>query len=263
MTNTVKICAIASGSNGNAYYIEAGDDAILIDIGISYLQLSKRSRARGINLLKVKAAFITHEHSDHIRGLRTLCNKQKVAVYMTHGTAGGSRSYYLPTLAWNEIDLGDIVEVGPFRVHCFSKPHDVKEPCSYRVEVEGLNIGVFTDIGHIEPELEEQLRPCHAVFLESNYDEAMLRTGPYPIDLQNRIAGPLGHLSNKDSAELISRIKPPHLHTIILSHLSEHNNTPHIANKAFDILQNKYKILIASRFDAGPLLTVSETNSKP
>lgn len=261
MTNTVKICSLASGSNGNAYYIESGDDAILIDVGISYLQLTKRARARNINLQKIKAVFITHEHSDHIRGLRTFCNKQTAEVYMTHGTAGGCRSYYLPHKAWREIQCGDVVEHGNFRIHCFKKPHDVKEPCSYRVEIDGINIGIFTDIGHVEPELEEHLRQCHAVFLESNYDEMMLQTGPYPRDLKNRIAGPFGHLSNDVSAQLIARVQPPYLHTIILSHLSEHNNTPHIAQKAFDILHEQYKILIASRFEAGPILTIDERAS--
>ena len=260
--NKVIICSLASGSNGNAYYIAFNDEAILIDCGITYRQLTTRARRQGVDLRTIKHVFITHEHSDHVRGLRGLTEHCDCTCYMTRGTAEKSKSWYLPENPPIAIHYGDITEVGPFRVHCFQKPHDVKEPCSFRVEVNGINIGVFTDIGAPCDELKAHLHECHAAFLESNYDVDMLWAGKYPLMLKQRVTCGTGHLSNVQSAQLVADVDAPHLHTIILSHISEHNNHPHIAKKAFERFGDKYKVLTASRYEAGPVFIISEDNSE-
>lgn len=258
MNNNVKICSLASGSNGNAYYIENGGEAILIDIGISYKQLKNRAKSRGIDLRKLIAAFITHEHSDHVRGLRVMSQNYPFETYMTKGTAHSCRPYYMPERAPKRIQCGEAVTVGQFKVFCFAKPHDVAEPCSFRIETGGLSIGVFTDIGCACEGLCENLKKCHVAFLESNYDERMLWDGDYPDFLKERIASDCGHLSNKQAADIVEQTNPDNLHTIILSHLSADNNRPSIALKAFAHLTDKYKISTASRYEAGELLTVTD-----
>ncbi|MBP5365001.1 MAG: MBL fold metallo-hydrolase [Bacteroidales bacterium] len=258
MNNNVKICSIASGSNGNAYYIENGEEAILIDIGISYKQLKNRAKARGIDIRKIKAVFITHEHSDHVRGLRVFSQNYDIDTYMTQGTAHSCRPYYMPAKAAKRIRCGETIEVGPFKVFCFAKPHDVAEPCSFRIETGGLSIGVFTDIGCACDGLAENLAECHVAFLESNYDEAMLRDGKYPEYLKRRIASDEGHLSNAQAVRIIEQVNPAKLHTLILSHLSADNNRPQIALKAFAHLAGRYKISTASRYEAGEILYVGE-----
>lgn len=254
--NHTYICSIASGSNGNAYYIGTSTEGILIDCGISYRQLVGRARKVGIDLRKIKAVFVTHEHSDHVRGLRVFCQNFSIPCYMTRGTALKCRPFYLPPQPPIAINYGDVTTIGAFRVHCFAKPHDVEEPCSFRVEVNDLSIGVFTDIGCTCPGLEEHLRLCHVAFLESNYDEDMLWAGKYPPHLKQRVASDKGHLSNAQAAQIVREVAPPYLHTIILSHLSADNNRPLIAHKAFADIAEYTNVMHASRYEAGQVFEV-------
>lgn len=250
------ICSIASGSNGNAYYIGTDDEAILIDCGISYRQLIGRAKKAKINLHNVKAVFVTHEHSDHVRGLRVFCQNYNVPCYMTRGTALKCRSFYMPIKPPIAISYNEKIVIGSFSVYCFEKPHDVEEPCSFRVEVNSLNIGVFTDIGCECQGLCEHLHECHVAFLESNYDEDMLWAGKYPMHLKQRVASDYGHLSNKQAADIVRKVDPPYLHTIILSHLSADNNHPLIAHKAFVDFTDKMNIMHASRYEVGNVFEV-------
>lgn len=252
------ICSIASGSNGNAYYIGTDTESILIDCGISYRQLIGRARKAGLNLHNVKAVFITHEHSDHVRGLRVFCQNYNVPCYMTKGTALKCRPFYMPNTPPIAIKYGENITIGAFTVYCFQKPHDVEEPCSFRVEVNNLNVGVFTDIGCNCAGLSEHLHECHVAFLESNYDEDMLWNGKYPMYLKQRVASDEGHLSNKQAANIVREVNPPYLHTIILSHLSADNNHPLIAHKAFAEFADRMKIMHASRYEVGPVFEIDE-----
>lgn len=258
----VYICSLASGSNGNAYYIATEDEAIIVDCGISYRQMVTRARNVKIDLRKVKAVFITHEHSDHVRGLRVFCDNFGIDCYMTKGTAMKCRTFYMPLKKTPKaIHYDEVVEIGAFKIYCFEKPHDVEEPCSFRIEANGINIGVYTDIGCDCEGLRKHLSQCHMAFLESNYDEAMLWAGKYPQYLKERVASDHGHLSNKQAATIVREVDAPHLHTIILSHLSADNNHPHIARKAFDEFADRIKIMHASRYEAGQVMKVTETET--
>ena len=262
MVNEVRICSLASGSNGNAYYIEYGNEAILVDAGISGKKIFKRAEQRGIDVGKIKAVFVSHEHSDHVRGLHTFCDKTGAKTYMTRGTATAMRPFYMPAVPPQIIDVDGVTAIGAMNVYSFSKPHDVQEPCSFRVECGDINIGIFTDIGCTCVGLVENLAKCHVAFLESNYDEQMLRSGRYPQQLKERILSDVGHLSNEQAADIVRSTPAPHLHTLILSHLSADNNRPQIALKAFAEFADKIQILTASRYEAGQVFTVTATEAQ-
>ncbi len=254
----VKVCSLASGSNGNIYYVEYGGKAIVVDMGISFRRLKSRAQTRRIDLRKIKAVFISHEHSDHVYGIPALCRQTGAVAYVTRGTFNAMRIKYRPEQnSLHFFEIGTPQTIGDFTIHSFSKPHDVEDPCSFRIEVGGVNIGVFTDIGDNCHGLEQNLAKCHLAFLESNYDEQMLRNGRYPEHLKQRIVSGYGHLSNIQAAEIVRRLNPPHLHSIFLSHISQENNTPALALKAFEDMSDKYQIRVMNRNEASDVWTVS------
>ncbi len=246
----LEICAIASGSNGNCYYIGNEKDAVLIDAGISAKQILARMHERGLNPEKVKALFISHEHSDHMRGARGVNKKMNLPVYLTAKTHNGSYKnlrtdyprYFVP---------GDKIEVGEFTIHTFRKNHDASEPCSFRVQYQNINVGVFTDIGEPCENVTAHLKLCDGLFLEANYDEKMLREGRYPYFLKERVASKLGHLSNVQAFDLLQTHAGENLKCVFLSHISKENNTPEIALNSMINLTSRFDIKLTSRYEAG------------
>ena len=243
----LEICALASGSNGNCYYIGNQEDAILVDVGISRRQVMERMRVRGLDASKIRAVFISHEHADHFRGVRVLSKQLNVPVYMTVATFEKSWRPDRPAKIVN-FEPGDVVDIGEFRIHTFSKQHDAAQPCSFRIEHEGTNVGVMTDIGEPCRNVMEHLSACNAVFLESNYDEDMLWNGSYPWYLKNRVASEYGHLSNNQAVELLKNYGSKHLEVVFLSHLSAENNRPEIALEAFSELNAKHSVRLTNRY---------------
>ncbi len=250
----VEICAIASGSNGNCYYVGNETEGVLIDAGISTRQIKKRMKSLGLDFSKVKAVFISHEHSDHICGFRVLCDQNGIQGYITQRTMFKARKDFIPSQP-HFFKPGDSIQIGDMLVHSFAKFHDGVEPSSFRVELEDLHIGVMTDIGQACKEVKEHMAQCHAVFLESNYDEQMLREGNYPYYLKERITSGEGHISNRQAFELVEQL-PEHspLQTVILSHLSKENNHIDLAIKAFDAVANQYTIVPTSRYAPGEII---------
>ncbi|MEE4286883.1 MAG: MBL fold metallo-hydrolase [Mariniphaga sp.] len=243
----LEVCALASGSNGNCYYIGNEKDAVLIDAGISCKQILKRMAEKDLNLQKIKAVFISHEHSDHIRGARVFEKKLKVPVYITAKTYLATYKNMQPSYP-RFFEPGTFVAVGEFHIHPFLKNHDASEPCSFRVEYAGKNVGVFTDIGEPCENVISQIALCDTVFLESNYDEEMLRTGSYPYYLKQRVASSHGHLSNVQSLKLLEENAGAHLKCVFLSHLSAENNTPEIAMATHQSLADKFDVKLTSRY---------------
>ncbi|TLX74065.1 MBL fold metallo-hydrolase [Labilibacter sediminis] len=242
-----EVCALASGSNGNCYYIGNETEAILVDAGISRSQIIDRMYKKKLNPLKVKAVFITHEHSDHYRGAKVLSKKLKVPIYMTKKTYEKSYQTMRPTNVIT-FEAGESIAIGNFLIHSFLKQHDAIEPCSFRVEHDNKHIGVFTDIGTACDKVKDQLSKCDFLFLESNYDTDMLEAGKYPYYLKKRVAGEHGHLSNIQAKELVEHHAGKNLKTIYLSHISEDNNRSNIALDAFKPLNEKYRIELTSRY---------------
>ena len=251
----IEICALASGSNGNCYYIGNKEDAILIDAGINCKQILIRMKDKGLDPARIRAIFITHEHNDHVCGARVLAKKLDVPVYMTKGTY---KSLYFTNqpLAVRFIEPGQPVMLIPFIIHPILKNHDATEPTSFRIELQGINVGVFTDIGLPCYNVTSHLRECHAIFLETNYDEKMLWEGSYPQHLKERVASDVGHLSNIQAVSLLTDHAGPALKWVLLSHLSGENNTPQVAYEALKHLESRFNIRLTSRREPGDVIEI-------
>ncbi|SHI47779.1 Phosphoribosyl 1,2-cyclic phosphodiesterase [Tangfeifania diversioriginum] len=249
------ICAIASGSNGNCYYIGNEKDAILIDAGISCKQILLRMESKGLNPKKLKAVIISHEHSDHMRGARVLAKRLNIPVWMTAKTYYATYKNMQPAYP-QFFAPGSELKIGKFTIHPFLKNHDAAEPCSFRVEYSGKNIGVFTDIGEPCENVISHLGQCDVLFLETNYDEQMLTNGPYPFFLKQRISSSVGHLSNIQAVGLLETHGGANLKCVFLSHLSAENNTPELALSSFEKLGTKYDIRLTSRHEAGEVFVI-------
>jgi phosphoribosyl 1,2-cyclic phosphodiesterase len=253
------IASLNSGSNGNCYYIGNDTDAVLVDVGISCRETEKRMKQLRLDINKVKAIFVSHEHGDHIRGVSTLANKYSLPVYITSLTAkhGPILIKHLSKgfAAAEKILIGDLV------ITAFTKQHDASDPHSFTISCNGITVGVFTDIGIVCNNLIQHFKQCHAAFLEANYDEDMLENGRYPIHLKNRIRGGQGHLSNRQALNLFIEHKPPFMSHLLLSHLSKENNEPRLAADLFTKHAGDIKVVIASRYNATEVFTISNGNT--
>lgn len=252
---TLQIASINSGSNGNCYYIANENEAVLVDVGLSCREIERRMLKMGLNMQKVKAVFISHEHIDHIRGVDGVSKKHKLPVYISEPTEKGGHLNIHAELV-NRFTEHVSVAVGGLSVTGFSKKHDAADPCSFIVEGNGLKIGVFTDIGSPCDNVRSYFAQCHAAFLESNYDDEMLDNGRYPEFLKQRIRGEHGHLSNAQALELFLEHRSPELRLILLSHLSRDNNSPEVAHELFTRHAGDTRITVASRYAASSVFTV-------
>jgi len=249
--------SLNSGSNGNCYYVGNHREAILVDAGLSCRETEKRMQRLGLSMQKVKAIFISHEHSDHIRGLPVLAKKYKLPVYITSSTMQYGRllldDYALPFKGYQPVQIGDI------SVTAFPKFHDAAEPHSFIVNYNGIKVGVFTDIGAPCRHLITHFKQCHAAFLEANYDEQMLQQGSYPYHLKRRISGGRGHLSNTQALELFKTHKPLFMSHLLLSHLSKDNNCPILARNMFLPHAGGTEIIVASRNEETPVYAIQNS----
>jgi len=243
------VASLNSGSNGNCYYIGNNEDAVLVDAGISCREIEKRMRTLGLDPSKLKALFVTHEHTDHISGIPTLVKKYRLPVYIT------ARTYRACGFLLNEelvrtFNAFEPVQAGTLSVTAFPKWHDAIDPHSFIISHNGVTAGVFTDIGAPCKNVIHYFRHCHAIFLEANYDETMLANSRYPIFLQKRISGKHGHLSNVQALQLFAEHKPPFMTHVFLSHLSKENNNPDMVTALFNGSANGTQIIHASRYAA-------------
>lgn len=251
----ITLCAIASGSNGNCYYIGNGQEAILIDAGISARQIMVRMHQQQLDPRQLKAIFISHEHTDHTSGARVLGKRLQVPVYLTSRTFLALYARFRP-ISPRWFVPGEEIAVGTFTIYPFLKQHDAAEPCSFRIACKGFQIGVFTDLGMPCERVRHHLGQCHAVFLETNYDEKMLWEGRYPWPLKRRIASENGHLSNDQAFELLKDHSGSQLQTVFLSHLSAENNTREKALERFVTLRETMDIRLTSRYAPGEVVRI-------
>jgi phosphoribosyl 1,2-cyclic phosphodiesterase len=246
---SVFICSLNSGSNGNCYYVGNHNEAILVDAGLSCRETEKRMLRAGLSMSKVQAIFVSHEHSDHIRGIPVIAKKYDLPVYITAGTLSNSGSlrsdlnpaHFILLQAFNKVNIGSLV------ITSFPKIHDALEPHSFIVACGEIKIGVFTDLGRCCDQLIAHFKQCHAAFLEANYDEHMLESGRYPWHLKNRIRGGKGHLSNREALQLFLDHRPQHLSHLLLAHLSQDNNNPDLVHQLFNQHANGVHVTVASR----------------
>jgi phosphoribosyl 1,2-cyclic phosphodiesterase len=243
---SVEVCSIASGSNGNCYYVGNENEAILVDAGVSCKEIETRFRRAGLSLQKVKAVFVSHEHTDHISGLPQLAKKYKLPVFISAATLKGSRLWFDKSLLYHFAADEDIV-IGDLAVHAFSKLHDAADPYSFTVTCNNTVVGIITDIGKACDNVVHHFGQCHAAFLESNYDEQMLDKGRYPIYLKNRIRNGYGHISNRQALDLFVKHRSPSLSHLFLSHLSYNNNCPKLVDELFAAHAGNVKTVVTSR----------------
>jgi phosphoribosyl 1,2-cyclic phosphodiesterase len=240
--------SLNSGSNGNCYYIGNEEEAVLVDVGISCREIEKRLIRSGLAISKIKAVFISHEHSDHIRGVTVLSRKHRIPVYVTPETHK-SGCLFLEEDLTHSFTANKKIQVGKLSITAFPKFHDAADPHSFIVTENELTIGVFTDIGMVCENVRVNFKKCHAIFLEANYDEHMLEEGAYPIYLKERIRSDKGHLSNYQALELVLNNRPQQMSHIILSHLSKENNSPKKALELFLPHTGEIKVEVASRLE--------------
>lgn len=249
------ITSLNSGSNGNCYYIGNGQEAVLIDAGISCRETERRLQRLNLPIESVKAIFVSHEHTDHIRGIGRLAKTYQLPVFMTPRTlnASGFRPGHFPIRA---LRGHEPVLVGGLTIRAFPKCHDAADPHSFLVSGQGVTIGVFTDIGTVCDELVAHFGQCHAAFLEANYDEQLLEGGKYPYVLKQRIRGGRGHLSNQQALALLSAHKPSFMSHLLLAHLSKDNNCPQLARDLFTPHLNGTSLTVASRYEETPVYRI-------
>jgi phosphoribosyl 1,2-cyclic phosphodiesterase len=235
----VCVSLLASGSRGNSAVVASSQTRILVDAGISCRETFKRMKAVGEDPHALSAVLITHEHSDHVNGLATLARKLNLPVFMTGGThqawarAVRDEKGERPQLSRLEIFCaGHSFQIGDIQVAPFTIPHDAADPVGFTLRAEGVKVGFATDLGYLPANVCDQLRGCDLLTVESNHDVEMLRCGPYPWAVKQRVGSQVGHLSNQALAEFLSGDYDGGAAYVVLAHLSEQNNHPEVARRA-------------------------------
>ena len=221
----VKICLLASSSSGNATFIGTENTRILIDAGLSKREIFQRLDAIGESPEDLDAVVISHEHSDHVCGLIPILRELRIPVYLSTLTA--------PAIAWGEyqpfiesFQAGERLSIGDMEIDTFTIPHDAIDPVAFCIRAEGVKIGLVTDLGYVPSSVQVHLRRCDFLMLESNHDLEMLKVGPYPWSVKQRVMGRKGHLSNDAVSDFIQEALDSSVSTLVLGHLSPHNNYP-------------------------------------
>jgi phosphoribosyl 1,2-cyclic phosphodiesterase len=220
----IGVSVLASGSKGNSIYIDGPEGALIVDAGLSAREIMRRLALVGASPDHISGILVTHDHSDHLRGVRVLAKRLDLPVYGTEPTL---KAVGLPDGARRRvITSGEDFSVAGFTVKPFSLPHDAADPVGYLLMKGSLRIGIATDLGCVTQLVKRRLAECDMLVLESNYDDHMLLEGPYPWFLKQRIRSRNGHLSNEVSSRVLSELLHPGLQSVILAHLSEVNNCP-------------------------------------
>ncbi|HYZ83687.1 MAG TPA: MBL fold metallo-hydrolase [Bryobacteraceae bacterium] len=243
---------MASSSAGNSTFIATENTRVLVDVGLSRREIIRRLNEIGECASRLDAVLITHEHTDHICGLVSLLRRFKIPVYLTPLAA--------PTITWGDLQpriehfqAGSRFTIGDFEVQSFTIPHDSVDPVGFTLRSYGAKVGVVTDLGYMPHSIHVHLRHTDLLVLESNHDLDMLKVGPYPWSVKQRVMGRRGHLSNDVVCEYILESMDRDLQTLVLGHLSEHNNHPEIvrlgAARALQRRGSDARLVVANQRD--------------
>ncbi|HEV8268449.1 MAG TPA: MBL fold metallo-hydrolase [Thermoanaerobaculia bacterium] len=230
----IEIAFLGSGSSGNCAVIRSGGTTVLLDAGLSMRETKRRLRLLDVEITEVSAVFLTHEHADHMHGAATLVTKLDIPVFATAGTLALSR---LPGPLFADertVEGGVEVRVGELHVRVTETPHDgIESVCYTFTDGDGRRVGVVTDLGHLSRAVIEALADCEVIGLEANHDVDLLRAGPYPFVLKQRILSDVGHLSNEAAAFGLRRLVGGKTKSVVALHVSKQNNTPSLARQVF------------------------------
>ena len=250
----VSVSVLASGSRGNCAIVQSSTTKILVDAGISCRETFKRIKAAGEDPHSLSAIVITHEHSDHVYGLPVLAKKLNIPIFMTGAThqawaralrdGNGER----PRLAKLEVfSSGRNFQIGDIAVTPFTIPHDAADPVGFTLKAEGVKVAFATDLGYLPASVRDHLHGCDVLIIESNHDLEMLRVGPYPWSVKQRVMSRVGHLSNDALAEFFTNDYDGGATYVVLAHLSEHNNHPELARGAAEKALGTRRTLLRNR----------------
>ena len=252
----LKVCILASGSKGNAVFVSGGATSILIDAGLSGVEIERRLKSRGLDPNNLDAILVSHEHSDHIQGVGVLSRRYKLPVYISTKTQHAAASQLGNIYDLKTIECGSTFAINDLAIHPFSISHDAADPCGFTIHQNQTKIGIATDLGIATAMVKEHLKGCTLLILEANHDEEMLINGPYPWPIKQRIKSRTGHLSNAASKILLKELQHDCLEHVMLAHLSETNNTPqkavHEVGQA--LTRCRARLHIASQNECGVLL---------
>ena len=232
----MRFASLGSGSKGNATLIEWRDTCVMVDCGFSIKETTLRMAKLGKQPQDLSAILVTHEHSDHWKGVMPLANKFDIKVYLTAGCLK-SRDLKNPTTDFHIIDSHTEFQVGDLTVTPVPVPHDAREPVQYLFNSLNHKLGVLTDIGSLTPHVEAQYDNCHGLLLEANHDLDMLAMGPYPAFLKDRVSGQWGHLNNQQTARLLANVDQSLIQQLVIGHISDKNNS---LDKVRDAVEKVY-----------------------
>lgn len=218
----MRLASLGSGSGGNATLVEGADTRLLIDCGFGPRVTQRRLRALGVEPESLQAIVVTHEHIDHVRGVARLAARYGLPV---HATAGTARAWPEAPSGLHVLDAHRAVRIGGVTLEPFPVVHDAAEPCQLVASDGRFRFALLTDTGTVTPHIRSMLAGCDGLLLECNHDAAMLRTGPYPVWVQDRIASRFGHLDNRQAAALLGDLDVPRLQWVMAGHLSARNNS--------------------------------------
>lgn len=253
----IRFVCFASGSSGNCYYLATDKTSILIDAGIGARTIKRRFKEFGLDLESLKAVLVTHDHVDHVKAVGVLGEKYHIPIYSTSRVHDGIKRCYNVTeklkVSARFIKKEVSFTIGDFSITPFEVPHDSLDNIGYYIEAEGQKFCLATDIGHMTEVIAGYLSKANYLVVESNYDEAMLLTGHYPQHLKERILGPNGHLSNRETAEFLASYYSPNWRQVWLCHLSKDNNNPEIAYHTVETSLERIGVKVGKDLPVTPL----------
>ena len=246
--------SLGSGSRGNATLIRSNNALLLVDNGFTIKETERRLAILGHSPDDITAILVTHEHSDHIKGVGPLARKYKLPVYLTHGT--GQYDGLNKVAEMHQVNIHRGFSVEDIDITPVAVPHDAREPCQFVFRHGNKTMGLLTDLGSITPHVTEQYQHCDALMLECNHCPRLLAMGPSPATLKSRVGGHWGHLSNHQAANLLEQIEVERIQHLVISHISEKNNTEELARAAVTPWYSQDSLILAKQDEAIDWLAV-------
>ena len=254
--HNLSVCMLASGSKGNAIFVSDGFTSILIDAGLSGIEIERRLRSKGLCPDDLDAILVSHEHADHIHGVGVLSRRFDLPVFISERTSKAASSHIGNIQDIVNFESGISFLINTLTIHPFSISHDAEDPVGFTINRDKTKIGIATDLGIATSMVKEHLKDCSLLILEANHDTDMLINGPYPWELKQRIKNRTGHLSNEESKNLLKDVQHDRLKHVILAHISETNNTPEKALNAVGpaLINRNSRISAATQNESGELI---------